>query len=238
MMAEKASSTHAHTYSYCSYRHLHKTHTKPTATTNNATMTVAATANGHNEIPPTVPSGIPRMKKFMFIGLMALTVGYGSLVYVLQDSASFLTPAQHHCAQQDEVCSRPDLFAFQIVPGLAMLWVAVAGFFTWHVSKRVHTALPATPEGRLFGYLKESEQLAAASLAFQIWDFFISLSIKEHRGTNVSGILFLLVECRRLSPVSNITRLFRKNARTSFTSCRSQLFLSRISGKTPMLMTI
>lgn len=118
----------------------------------------------------------------MLIGVAALTLGYGSLVYALQDS-SYLTPAEEHCFEYDDAlsCSRPDLFAFQIVPGLAMLWVAISGFLTWHVSQRVHSALPATPEGRLFGYLPESEQLAAASLAFQVWDFFISLSIEEHR---------------------------------------------------------
>lgn len=121
------------------------------------------------------------MKTHMMTGIAALTLGYGSLVYALQDSSSYLTPAQEHCENEKETCSRPDLFAFQIVPGLAMLWVAVSGFITWHVSKRVHTSLPQTPEGRLFGYLAESEQLAAASLTFQVWDFFLSLSIPEHR---------------------------------------------------------
>lgn len=142
---------------------------------------MTTTTNGSNEISPTVQSGVPRMKGHMMTGVVALTLGYGSLVYALQDSTT-LNPAEEHCDNDDqEICTRSDLFAFQIVPGLAMLWVAVSGIITWHVSKRVHYALPATPEGRLFGYLPESEQLAAASLTFQVWDFFISLSIEEHR---------------------------------------------------------
>lgn len=125
------------------------------------------------------------MKNYMILGVIVLTLGYHSLVFALQDSGHYLTPAKHHCIEFDdneEVCSRPDLFAFQIVPGLAMVWVGAVGFWTWHVTRRVHSALPATPEGRLFGYLVESEQLAAASLTFQVWDFFTSLSIPEHRG--------------------------------------------------------
>jgi hypothetical protein len=81
----------------------------------------------------------------------------------------------------DKQCSRPDLFAFQMSSGMAILFVALVGFWTWHVSLRVHSAIPATPEGRLFAHLRESEQLAAANLTFQIWDFFVSLLIAEHR---------------------------------------------------------
>lgn len=118
----------------------------------------------------------------MLSGIVALTIGYSSLVYALQDS-NLLTPAAEHCEQysENDACSRADLFAFQIIPGLAMLWVAIVGISTWHLTKRVHTCLPRTPEGRLFGYLRESEELAAASLTFQVWDFLTSLTIEEHR---------------------------------------------------------
>ena len=122
------------------------------------------------------------MKNYMIVGFIVLSLGYYSLVFALEGSPH-LTPAAKHCLEQeDDNCTRSDLFAFQIVPGLAMAWVAAVGIWTWHVSRRVHSALPDTPEGRLFGYLPESEQLAAASLTFQVWDFIISLTIPEHRG--------------------------------------------------------
>jgi hypothetical protein len=82
---------------------------------------------------------------------------------------------------QDVGCSRPDLFAFQMSSGMAILFVGLVGFRTWHVTRRVHSLIPATPEGRLFAHLPESEQLAAANLTFQVWDFFVSLLIAEHR---------------------------------------------------------
>jgi hypothetical protein len=49
------------------------------------------------------------------------------------------------------------------------------------VNKRAFQAVPQTPAGRLFGYIPEAEVLAAASFTFQLWDFFISLLIPEHR---------------------------------------------------------
>jgi hypothetical protein len=55
------------------------------------------------------------------------------------------------------------------------------GFLAWHVSKRAHTAIPATPEGRVFGYLEEADKLNAGIFVFQVWDFFASLLIPEHR---------------------------------------------------------
>jgi hypothetical protein len=150
--------------------------------TQKMTMAPTTTNGSSKDISPTITSGVPRMKGYMMVGVTTLTLGYVSLVYALQDSGSYLTPADVHCSEAapSEICSRPDLFAFQIVPGLAMLLGAASAFWTWHISRRVHDALPATPEGRLFGYLPESEQLAAASLTFQVWDFFTSLSIAEH----------------------------------------------------------
>lgn len=92
---------------------------------------------------------------------------------------SYLVPADMYC--QVKGCSRPDLLAFQMSSGLAILFCGVFGFRTWHVSRRVHSVIPPTPEGRLFAFLPESDQLAAANFTFQIWDFFVSLLIEEHR---------------------------------------------------------
>ena len=60
------------------------------------------------------------------------------------------------------------------------LFMGITGFMAWHVSKRAHSAIPATPEGRLFGYLEEADRLNAGIFVFQVWDFFASLFIPEH----------------------------------------------------------
>ena len=62
-----------------------------------------------------------------------------------------------------------------------MLFCGIMGIYAWHVTRRVHSAVPSTPEGRLFAYLPETEQLAAFNFTFQSWDFLISLLIEEHR---------------------------------------------------------
>ena len=97
----------------------------------------------------------------------------------------YLPPAEAFCVDSIEVekCSRPDLFAFQIVSGAAIAYCAASGFRSWHLSGRVHRKTPATPEGRLFGYLEEAENLAVINFTFQIWDFLVSLTIPEHRTT-------------------------------------------------------
>jgi len=61
-----------------------------------------------------------------------------------------------------------------------LTYCAWIGAYSWYYSKRVHTNVPQTPEGRLYKYLEESEKLAAVSFTFQLWDFFISLLIPEH----------------------------------------------------------
>ena len=94
---------------------------------------------------------------------------------------SIAQAAPAYCPTED-TCTRSDLFAFQVSSGLALSFCGILGFYTWHISKRVHTVLPQTAEGRLYGYLEESEQLAAGNFTFQFWDFWISLLIEEHRG--------------------------------------------------------
>ena len=58
--------------------------------------------------------------------------------------------------------------------------MGITGFWTWHVSRRAHTAIPDTPEGRIFGFIEEGDRLNAGIFVFQVWDFFASLTIPEH----------------------------------------------------------
>jgi TLC domain len=80
----------------------------------------------------------------------------------------------------DGRCSRSDLFAFQVASGVMQLYTGITGFWTWHVTRRVVTNLPNTPEGRLFGYLEEADQLNAAIFVYQTFDFFASWMVPEH----------------------------------------------------------
>jgi hypothetical protein len=148
-------------------------------------MIMTKTGRNTNEIPPHIPSGFSKLRGAIIGNLCCLTALYAAIYYGFRNSDTVLgfpKTSQEYCADVSApFCSRSDLFAFQVSSGLAISACAVLGFYTWHVSRRVHTALPCTPEGRLYGYLPESEKLAAIHFAFQFWDFFISLLIPEHR---------------------------------------------------------
>jgi len=116
-------------------------------------------------------------------GWVLLTVVYFSILYFFRESETILglKPAAEFCElSSDTPCNRTDLFAFQVAAGIGLTISAIIGLYSWHISRRAHTILPSTPQGRLFGYLPEAEDLAAISFCFQTWDFFISLIIPEH----------------------------------------------------------
>ena len=135
--------------------------------------------------PETPYNGVRRMRLPIAGGLIFLTLAYFAAVQLLRDSGTYLKPADEFCEKSasdkaHQPCSRPDLAAFQISSGFAIFYVGWLGFKTWYISKTVHRNLPGTPEGRLFGWLHESERIAAANFTFQVWDFIISLLIPEH----------------------------------------------------------
>jgi hypothetical protein len=109
-----------------------------------------------------------------------MTSLYMSLIYWFRDSPTIfgMKVEDKYCVNPS--CARPELFAFQVVSGFALTTCGVLGFYTWHVSKRSHTALPNNAAGRIFGHLPEAELLAALNFMFQVWDFVISISIPEH----------------------------------------------------------
>ena len=143
-----------------------------------------------NEVPPNIPSGFVKTRGNIAAYVGCLTVVYAAIYYGFLESesvAGFPKPADEFCLKNNSKnpgspCSRSDLFAFQISSGLAISYCGLLGFYCWHITKRVHSALPSTPEGRLYGYLEESESLAAVNFSFQFWDFWVSLLIPEHRG--------------------------------------------------------
>lgn len=146
-------------------------------------MTDTRNGKSNREIPPSVPSGFVKMKGNIVGGLVTLTAAYAAIYFGLKDK-EFLKPDAEFCqdAAPGTVCSRSDLLAFQVASGIAISFCGVVGFNAWHVSRTAYTGLPQTPQGRLYGYLPDSELLAAVNFTFQIWDFFISLLIPEHQG--------------------------------------------------------
>jgi len=138
-----------------------------------------ASSNG-NQIPPPLASGFARRRILIFTSLFALAIFYNALCFFLKDSTKWLRPADEYCGENftndiDGVCSRPDLFAFQAASAVSQVVLGGFGFYTWHISRKVITAIPQTPEGRLFGFIKEAELLNAGIFVYQTFDFFASL---------------------------------------------------------------
>jgi hypothetical protein len=63
---------------------------------------------------------------------------------------------------------------------MALTFCGVYGFYLWHLSRRVHSDIPATPAGRLFAHMPQAELLVAVNFMFQSWDFVVSATIPEH----------------------------------------------------------
>lgn len=138
-------------------------------------------------IRPDVSAGLERMSPTIIKGWVLLSIVYLVLKRWARPIASWIhlpSTSPDFCSIVDSsdstTCFRGDLFAFQVASGLALTICAIVGFRCWHVSRRVHTLLPPTPQGRLFGYLPEAELLATINFCFQSWDFVVSSTIPEH----------------------------------------------------------
>ena len=155
---------------------------------------------------PILRSSVDRMRPHIINGLIFLTVVYIGFLIFLRDNVSrfvglarmrirelrmndcsnhyllqpIANPSPEYCPENNPSCTRPDLFGFQMSSLAALCYSGYLGIKTWYISRRVHTAIPQTPEGRVFGYLKESEELAAVNFTFQFWDLFMSFLIEEH----------------------------------------------------------
>jgi len=125
-------------------------------------------------------SSFSRRKAIIFKGLVSISL-FHLIIYVLVNIPTLrLQPDPKFCKENEVNCSRPDLFAKQITSGLMQITLGTIGFLAWHWTRQAHKDIPATPEGRLFGYLKEAEYLNLAIIVFQVWDFLFSLGIPEH----------------------------------------------------------
>jgi hypothetical protein len=141
-----------------------------------------------------VPSGFPYYRTQMFYGFAIMTVVYcisiatfdsvRKILHLPPSAAEYCQPHQQKIVDgsttQTQPCWRADLFAFEIVSGLALMWCGYKGFVAWHV-KRIQNSIPNTPEGRLFAYVEDGHRLTAVSTTFQMFDLGVSLLIPEQR---------------------------------------------------------
>jgi len=173
-----------------------------TTTTSSTTMSYYTSAN-----PPPFGSELERLRP-RFFGLFSLMMGsYCVLKWKLQFSNDndnnnnqhyqqgndnkiwgIFRPASQYCTgdngdndNTNTNCSRSDLFAFAIVSLVSFCIMGGWAFIETHI-KQAHRnmAVPQTPAGRCFGYFPTAEWISIVCFTYQIWDFVVSLTIKEH----------------------------------------------------------
>lgn len=142
-----------------------------------------------NVIPPHISSGFARRRNSILVGLTILTAVYYAVFVSLKDS-TLLLAAEQLCttaANADTTlpCVRSDMAGYSVSSGIMNIFMASVGFLAWHWNRRAHTALPPTPEGRLFGYLEEADRLNAGIFVFQTWDFVIAAFVISEHGTPI-----------------------------------------------------
>lgn len=125
-------------------------------------------------VAPRISSGLRRRKHAILGGAVVLTAINVVLRVALRSSTDTLRAAQRFCPSEDEPCTRSDQFGFQVASFVMQSYMGGAGFLAWCWTKRAHTAVPNTPEGRLFGYLEEADRLNGGIFLYQWWDFFAS----------------------------------------------------------------
>mmetsp|Transcript_28414 Transcript_28414/g.65001 ORF Transcript_28414/g.65001 Transcript_28414/m.65001 type:complete len:218 (-) Transcript_28414:529-1182(-) len=115
-------------------------------------------------------------KCIIWSGIILLTLMYLGLRHFMHASP-YAMPALEYCPSL-EPCHRPDLLAFQITSAIMLTYAGIMGLSVWHITKKCHQL--RTPHARLFGHLPEADQINIATITFQIFDFIISTTIKEH----------------------------------------------------------
>lgn len=161
-----------------------------TNTNNGDTNSTTKKTNGERIVSPHVPSGFARRKVAIGASMLGLTLFFNAMNWMFKDSTLWLRPADEFCqnsestsdgtATSDGRCNRSDLFAFQASSAIMQLFMGGMGIYAWHITKRVTTRIPQTPEGRLFGYLEEADKLNVGIFVYQTWDFFASMVVPEH----------------------------------------------------------
>jgi len=108
-----------------------------------------------------------------------IVIGFLAYFLLLIPGANFEADAKYCGDNFEDSCSRPDILAFEFICISGFIYLAILSVPLWYGSGAVHNTLPATPEGRLYGYLEESNEIASVFFALQVWDFLVSPFIPE-----------------------------------------------------------
>jgi TLC domain len=143
-------------------------------------------SENHESLKMPSSAAFNRTMSFVAIFVVLMQVGYIVLFHAfdrgLTSYIGFRPATPETCKGQpnNAKCGRPDLFAFQTMSGLVFLFVGGWGLYLWHVAKSESVRRFTTPASRLYGYQTQAEWLTVVNLAYQLWDFAISLTIPEH----------------------------------------------------------
>ena len=146
----------------------------------------------------------------------------------------------------NEACTRRDLMAFQIVSFVNLSYLGLLGTYTFFLSKHFHfhpryhhygrSSSSSTPISRCFGSLPQADNINAAIVIFQGWDFIMTYIFTEddeyhtqrivmlvhHAIAFICGYFCLMYEVRRI-----IIDLWRNNVYTR-TFCSVRMILEVI----------
>lgn len=126
-------------------------------------------------VSPAYRKGFDHQKGLIAKVFVLMTVAY----FLALIPGSYLKPAPKFCTDEEPDCRRPEFLAFEIVCGSVFLWQSFTSIRSWHIRKTPMKDLPNNPIGRVYGYSKESETIAAVSFAFQFWDLVATPFIPE-----------------------------------------------------------
>eukprot|EP00980_Cylindrotheca_fusiformis_P016805 scaffold5064_cov121-Cylindrotheca_fusiformis.AAC.19 len=144
------------------------------------TTSISSSKSGRdNSATKKAISGFDMCKQQIQFGVLFMSGLYG-IVYAWNPPVS---PGPEFCPESEDTCRRPDLFAYKITAAVVMSYLGPLGVRNWYFSKDVKRMSKQEPEDRLFGFLKAANDQNVANLCYQLWDFFVSMSIPEHRET-------------------------------------------------------
>jgi hypothetical protein len=133
-------------------------------------------------------SGFDRNKLSIEIGLLLLSVVYGSVYYLNPN----IPVSASHCEEGVSSCLRPDLIAYKVASTLCMTYMASKGVYEWHWSKALSDMAPNNKQRtssaqllqsrneRLFAHLSAADAGNVVIFCYQVWDFAVSLTIPEY----------------------------------------------------------
>lgn len=139
-----------------------------------------------SEVAPAYNNGFER-KKGTAVKIFCLM----TLVFLIAlVPGSYMTPSPKFCPTEGD-CKRPEIFAFEFVNACTFLWQSIIAIRSYHFRKTPMKTFAQTPEGRVFGFSKESEMIACVSMTIQFWGLIFTNLIAEFSSAIMLGHHFI-----------------------------------------------